>query len=295
MVPALEKVPPTTRHSFSLREENVSFIETGWHTHPVFELTLITESRGTCCIGDHCTDFGPGDILLIGPYLPHWMRNDGRFQAGDSPKKARAVVVHFSEHFLGRAFFDTPELEPIKNLLHLSFRGVALYAPWGEGTGQKIEQLLAVEGYERLITLLEVLHGMSTSNHLNVLASLSYQNTCFPGDLSRLNVVYQFLFHHFAEPLSLAQVAGLAQMNVSAFCKFFKKKTGKTFSHVLNEIRIGHACRLFMEEKLAVSEVCYRCGYNNLSYFNRKFKEITCYAPVEYKKRFGGTRMAMTG
>ncbi|MEJ0055678.1 MAG: AraC family transcriptional regulator [Bacteroidota bacterium] len=96
--------------------------------------------------------------------------------------------------------------------------------------------------------------------------------------------IYEHILGNFKEEIRLETVAELAGMNISSFCRFFKKTTNKTFSHYLNEVRVGYACRLLMEHKYNISETCYECGFNNISNFNRQFKNIVKMPPSEYAK-----------
>lgn len=286
MKPVLEKVTPSSKHSFALKEEILPYIEIGWHFHPEYELTLFTESTGKRFVGDHTDNFGPGDFLLIGPNLPHYMRNDEIYYRGKPGRRIRAIVTHFSKDFLGPGFFEAPELSAIQSLLRRSARGLHIYGKTQERLAPKMERLLILEGYPRLRCLLDILNQIAHSSELRTLASRGFQNAFSKDDAERINTIFQFLLNHFSEQIRLRDVAALINMNDSAFCKFFKKRTGKTFSQALNEIRIGHACKLFIEEGPPVSEVCYRSGYNSLSYFNRKFKAITQYSPLAYRRRF---------
>lgn len=286
MNPVLEKVTFSSKSSFALKEEILPYIEIGWHVHPEFELTLFTESTGRMFIGDHTDSFGSGTLLLLGPHLPHYMRNDEVYYQGKEGLRIRAVVVHFSEHFPAPGFFDLPEFINVKRLLRKSGRGIQVRGETQKLLAPKMEQLLELEGYERFRCLLDILQEISISPNLKRLSSIGYQNVFEFEDVPRINKAFDYLLQHFSEDVSLEAVADRVNMSKPSFCKFFKKRTGKTFTQTLNEIRIGHACRLFIEKGMSVSEVCYACGYNNLSYFNRKFKAITKYSPLEYRKRF---------
>jgi AraC-like DNA-binding protein len=286
MHPILEKVSTGSSTSFALKEEILPYIKIGWHFHPEYELTLFTESTGKRFIGDHTDNFGPGDLLLLGPNLPHYMRNDEFYYANHPNLRIRAIVVHFSRDFIGDKFFDIPEMIPVKKLLQNASRGIHIGGETQKLIAPRMENLLKVDGYPRLMCLLDILETIAHSDDLKLLSSLGYQNSFSHNDAERINSVFDYLLQRFTEEISLQAVAAHIHMNTSAFCKFFKNRTGKTFSHILNEIRIGHACKLFIEEGLSVSQVCYSCGYNSLSYFNRKFKAITKYSPMEYRKRF---------
>jgi AraC-like DNA-binding protein len=286
MHPILEKVSTDSSNSFALKEEILPYIRIGWHFHPEYELTLFTESTGKRFIGDHTDNFGPGDLLLLGPHLPHYMRNDEVYYKNDPELRIRAIVIHFSKDFIGEKFFDIPEMIPVKKLLHNSSRGIHIFGETQKKIAPMMENLLHLNGYPRLMSLLDILQCIAHSEEQRLLSSLGYQNSFSHNDAERINSVFDYLLQRFTEEISLPVVAAHIHMNTSAFCKFFKNRTGKTFSHILNEIRIGHACKLFIEEGLSVSQVCYSCGYNSLSYFNRKFKAITKYSPMEYRKRF---------
>lgn len=286
--PILEKIIPSyaASSSFTLKEEILPYIKIGWHFHPEYELVLFTESTGKRFIGDHTDSLRPGDILLIGPNLPHYMRNDEEYYQGDPDLRIRAIVVHFGYNFLGESFFDIPEMASVRKLLENSSRGIQVYGSTQSAITAKIEKLLHVSGYERMRCLLDILYAISHSGEQRMLASIGFRNSFTLNDAERINRVFDYLLRDFKDEISLSEAAARCHMVTSAFCKFFKKRTGKTFSRVLNEIRIGHACKLFIEQGQSVSEVCYACGYNSLSYFNKKFKEQAGYSPLEYRKRF---------
>ncbi|MBL7697301.1 MAG: AraC family transcriptional regulator [Chitinophagaceae bacterium] len=286
MNPILEKVPTFPSNSFALKEEILPYIKIGWHFHPEFELTLFTESTGKRFIGDHTDNFGPGDLLLIGPFLPHYMRNHEIYYKGEPDLRIRAIVIHFAKDFVGEKFFDTPEMVSIKKLLQNSARGIHIWGKTQKKIAKIMENMLHLEGYSKLMSLIDILQIIATSEETKPLSSLGYRNSFAPHDADKINAVFDYVLRNFEAEINLSEVAEIAHMSVSAFCKFFKSRTGKTFSHILNEIRIGHACKLFIEQGSSVSNVCYSSGYNSLSYFNRKFKAVTKFSPLEYRNRF---------
>ena len=286
MDPILEKVKVEQQQSFAVKEEILPYIRIGWHFHPEYELTFFTESTGRRFVGDHTDVFGPGDLLLIGPNLPHFMRNDEVYYHGNSHLRIRAVVVHFAPDFLGKDFFQSREMRLVLNMLDRSARGIHFKGKICDEMGMRMEDLLLQDGYERLRGLLDILHLLSQSADFELLASLGFRNTLNPKDTRRVDYVYNYLLKHFKDDIHLGDVARNVNMSPSAFCKFFKKRTGQTFSQTLNEIRIGHACSLFMEKGITVTEACYLSGYNNPSYFYRQFKSITGIKPGTYRKQF---------
>ncbi len=286
MNPILEKVTITDKQSFALKEEILPFIKIGWHYHPEFELVLFTESTGKRFIGDHTDQLVPGDLLLLGPYLPHYMRNDEEYYQSDSNLRIRAIVVHFAEDFCGKDFFNIPEMALIKKILLKSNLGIKISGETLEKIKPLMESLLTTSSFEKLNVLLQILNIISISKDLETLSSIGYTRFSPHEDTTRIDKVFEYMLQNYTQEISLNEMAEKVNMSVSAFCKFYKKRTGKTFTQTLNEIRVGHACKLFIENKKTVSEVSYLSGFKNLSYFHRNFKKITNFAPLEYRRRF---------
>lgn len=286
MDPILEKVTANLDHSFALKEDILPHIEIGWHFHPEYELTLIAESYGKRVIGDHVDTFRAGDLLLIGPGIPHYMRNDAAFYQGNPDLRCRAIVAHFSEDFMGMGFFAKPELKLIQQLLEASHQAIHIYGMTAEVVAADMELLLDKVGFERLLLLLNILYKIALSNERRSLVSNGYTRKAPTGETQRIGQVYAYLFQHFSEDVQLSKVAREVSLTDSAFCKFLKRHTGKTFSHILNEIRIGHACRLLNETAESVGAIAYQSGYSNSSYFNRKFRSLTGLTPLQYRRRW---------
>ncbi len=286
MNPILEKVTITDKQSFAIKEEILPYIKIGWHYHPEYELVLFTESTGKRFIGDHTDRLAPNDMLLLGPYLPHYMRNDEEYYHGNKDLRIRAIVIHFNEDFCGKGFFDIPEMASVKKLLQKSSLGLKISGDTQGKLAPLMEQLLVTSSYNRLRILLDILHEIAMCSDAESLSSMGYTKFSPHEDTTRIDKVFEYILQNYTQEISLEEVAENINMSVSAFCKFYKKRTGKTFTQTLNEIRVGHACKLFIEKGLSVSEVCYQSGFNNLSYFHRNFKKITHFAPLEYRKRF---------
>ncbi len=286
MEPLLEKIPLTSKNSFALKEDILPHITTPWHLHPEYELTLIAEGSGKRFVGDHMEFFESGDMILIGPNLPHFHRNSKIYYEGVEQLRVRAVVIHFLEDFLGKDFFCRPEMISIKQLLTRSKQGLHITGKTRTSVASMMEEMLVLEGVERILQLIELLHVLSKSSELHILSSMAFDHAYTSADMKRINQVYQFMIDNYREKVSLEEVASQINMSPSAFCRFFKKRTGKTFSSFLNELRIGYACKLLMEKDFTVSQICYESGFNNFSYFSRQFKSITKLSPLKYKKQF---------
>ncbi|MEM8897338.1 MAG: cupin domain-containing protein [Bacteroidota bacterium] len=216
MKAVLEKVPSSPTLSFFMKEEILPYIKIGWHFHPEFELTAFTKSTGKKLIGDHLGRFQPGDVYLIGPSLPHYMRNDDLYYQGQE-LQIRALVVHFSADFLGSTFFLLPELRAVQQLLQAAGRGLHLQGELANSVSQKMEVMLRQEGLPKLMGLIQILSDIADSGDYIPLASVGFQNLPAPKDSGPIGEVYQYLFEHFSEDISLENVSHLANMTPSAF------------------------------------------------------------------------------
>ncbi|MCM4156920.1 AraC family transcriptional regulator [Gramella sp. AN32] len=254
-----------------------------WHYHQELELVIILKSTGTRFVGDSIEKFQPGEVVLLGENLPHMWLNDAEYYNENSKLKAEAIAVHFKVDFLGADFFKAPELDNIANLLHRSRQGL-LFPDLDKKIKKKIKKILSVQGVDRITGIIQVLDLLSEQNEYTYLASQGFANSFDQKDSNNLRKVYEYIFKNFNGSIGLNQVAEVAQMNPSAFSRFFKKVHNKPFTRYLNEIRIGYACKLLIEEKHKMITICFDAGFNNLSNFNRQFKLIRGMSPTEFMK-----------
>jgi AraC-like DNA-binding protein len=248
-----------------------------WHYHPEYELTLILEGSGERMVGDSHEYFFPGDLVLLGPGLPHtWV----------SEVVSAAVVVQFSESCIA-PIVEYPECDRIRQLLARSSQGLA-FPVSGLGKGDlmaAIMRLPVAKAAGRITGLLDVLQVLAGSRvEARPLASPYFQPALGKKTEGRIGKVFQYLHRHSGERVALADVAALINLSESAFCKFFKRTTGKTFSDYVSDIRIGHACRLLAESDDTISEIAYRTGFDSLTYFNRVFLRKKGLRPREFRK-----------
>jgi AraC-like DNA-binding protein len=254
-----------------------------FHYHPEIELTHVSSSFGQRIVGDAIDSFEPGDLILLGPNLPHLYYNDLR--NSKSPSWARASVLQFKEDCLGKSFGEFQELEEIADMLHRSKRGIRFLGKASAEGARMLEQLNGCEGVRRLTLFLELLETLAQAEEWENLASLAYSPLLNPKHEDRINRSIAYLYEHHVEELRLAKVASLAGMSPESFSRFFKKATGKTFIGFLNELRISSACSLIQQSDLTITEICFACGFSNLSNFNRRFRKIKGMTPAEYRKK----------
>jgi AraC-like DNA-binding protein len=278
---SFEKVALKSDESFRLMDVTGDRFGGGWHFHPEVELTLIAESRGIRFIGDRASRFEAGDVVLVGPNLPHcWISDEG-----DDARRARAVVLQFHPQFLGENFFSTPELAPLGRLLDRAHLGLEVRGKTRKELAQQLLELPRLSGARRLISILSILDVLAESRELRPLATSGFHPRLDVRASERIDRVYRFLLKRFQEPIRLAEVARVARMAPAAFCRTFRRDVGRPLFSVLTEIRIGHACKLLLETDGQVSQVCFDSGFGNLSHFNRQFLRVTGLTPREYRKK----------
>ena len=283
--PLLFKIPTSEKESFKIQIDDLAYFYDPLHFHPEIQLTYIVESNGTFFIGDNIKSFKSGDILLIGSNLTHVFRND-RIYYDSEKHRAKSISAFFTEDSFGTNFFNLPEAYKVKRLLQRASRGIKILGSAKEKVSRLLKEIHRYEGFDRILYFLKVLSAMAETDEVEYLSSLGSSKYLKEADSKKINDVFEYVLQNFSDNIKLNEVAGIANMSVTSFCRYFKLRTRKTFSLFLNEIRIGHACKLLKENKYNISEICYECGFNNISNFNRQFKTITGFTPTIYKKKF---------
>ena len=268
------KIPKTGERSFRVQVDEVDHFYDRFHHHSELQITLIVESQGSLFVGDSITTFRPGDLFIIGPNMPHLLKNDKPF--------AKSISIFFSKEAFGAAFFRLPELSKINNLLQRAEKGLRILGKSKERIAEKVAKIVEKEGFERLLLLFSILHDLSEHNRMESLSRTSFASNSGDFQSEKISRVFQFVMDNYQRPVKLEEVAAIVNLSVSAFCRYFKLRTRSTFARFINEIRISSACRQLIETDDSVSEICYRTGFNNVSNFNRQFKMITGYTPTQY-------------
>lgn len=282
MKPLFRKILDASGYSFSFAEESPPLFETPWHFHPEFELIHISGANGKRFMGDHIADFDAEELVLIGPNIPHFWQVDTEADWG----KAKAYVMHFRECFLGEDFYKLPELHNINNLLVKAKRSIRITGTTNTKVCALMRKISSYRGFQRLLVLQEILFVVSESTSLEVLASQGFVDSFRADREDRINKVFEYIMYHFRQKITLRDVSSIAYMSEIAFCRYFKSRTGKSFFAYLNDIKIGYACRLLQETDRSIMDISYESGFNNLSHFNRKFKENIKETPRQYRDRF---------
>lgn len=284
MKPILIKNSPPPDHSFSIEERISKRFSVPYHFHHEYELTAILKGKGSRFVGNNISRFDDTDMVLIGKNLPHHWHNDT--PENETPEDyIRAIILKFDAEFNGIRIFDMPENYQIQKILSKADKGIRITGETFDRLIHLMELLLNAKGPERISLLLKILYEVATSSNIEILSDTEYLPQVKENDIDRMNRVYDYILKHYLGKISLAEAASVACMNETAFCKYFKKRYGKTFIQVVNETKISHACRQLMEDDITVTEVCYSSGFNNISNFTKSFKKIMGVSPNEYKKK----------
>ncbi|MBO9593339.1 MAG: helix-turn-helix domain-containing protein [Niabella sp.] len=286
MKPQILKVPTEPQSSFSFRKDSVPYVNNRWHLHKELELIYFKKGKGTQYVGDNISTFRDGDVVLVGPNLPHyWRFADSFFE--DTANTVDVRVVHFSQHFLGNHFLDLPENFEIKELLERSKRGLQIKGNARSQIAALLEQLSEAEGSQRILLMLKALTMISSERQCKALSSVGFRPDFSSADEhERLQAVLDYSAKHFKRKITLEEIADIANISPSSFCRYFKSRTRKTYSRYLIELRVGHACRLLIETNTCLKRLCFESGFNNFTSFHKYFKIITGRSPIVYQKEF---------
>lgn len=282
----LQKSPIPATHAFVAKMLQAPYFDPNWHFHPEYQLFVVLQGTGTRFIGDHVKAFKSGDVVFTGPNLPHLWRSDPEYFEGHKELLAQGVVIYFHESFLGKSFLEKEETIRLKQLFMKVFRGMEITGNTAVRVTTMMKELLQLEGFDRILQLLNILNVLANTTDYELLSSAGYRNSLKESDTERMNKVHAYVMKNFRNRISLEEVAAIAYMTPSSFSRYFKTHANKTFSEFVTEIRIGHACKLLIEKKINISQACYESGFQTLSNFNRQFKSITLRSPLEYKKEY---------
>ncbi|TXN34260.1 AraC family transcriptional regulator [Flagellimonas hymeniacidonis] len=279
--PAFEAIAPSFGHSFTYQKfhESKENKNNGWHYHPELELVYIKGGSGKRQIGSHVSYFRNGDLILIGSNLPHCGFTDKL--TGNKSE----TLVHMKADFLGSDFFNIPEMKNIQKLFEVAKGGIAFSGKTKNKVGEKMEILEYQTDFQRLLSILNILNQLATSDEIKVLNGEGFSMETEVKDNDRINIVFNHVKANFKEDISLDEIANIVSMTVPSFCRYFKKITNKTFTQFVNEYRLVHASKLLAEQPISITQVCYDCGFNNFSHFNKSFKAFTGQNPSEYRNQ----------
>ena len=281
MSPYLELVDIKEQDSFKVWTHGYPYETVRWHFHPEYELNLITETSGRFFVGDHTGTFAPGQLCMVGPNLPHnWVSE----LPDDQPVARRCVVLQFSGKCIRRGIEAFPELASLERLLADSQRGILFSDTTAARAAEMLTALLGARGVTRVYQFLALLDFLAQARDSTLLSTAAFQPDPAGYQSSTINQVLQHLAQHLGERLSESDVARYAGMEASAFSRFFRRHIGMPFVQYLNRLRLNRACELLTASDQLVTDICYACGFNNLSNFNRQFLAAKGMPPSQFRR-----------
>ncbi|OEO31017.1 AraC family transcriptional regulator [Devosia insulae DS-56] len=282
MNPDLELVRIGEKESFKAWEHGYPFHTVRWHFHPEYELHLVCATAGHYFVGDFIGRFSGGNLVLVGPNLPHnWVSEipDG------TSVPLRSRVMQFTEGFIDGAVASFPELADTRGLFERSRAGVVFSAETSERVAPLLAQLVQARGVERIALFLQILVELDRDSGAKTLTSPRYLPDP-SGFMSKgLNEVLAHINDNLVEPLDEPTLAQLAGVTPSTLSRSFRRHTGQSLTKYVNRLRVNLACQLLMTPDCAsVTEVCYASGFNNLSNFNRQFLAQRGVTPSQFRR-----------
>lgn len=257
------------------------------HFHEEFELNFIANAAGAKrIVGDNTEIIQEYDLVLLGSNLPHaWFTHD--CITGNISE----TTIQFHRDLFGDKLLRRNQLSHIKALLDRASRGIAFSQKSIEAFKHRMALIATKSGFDSVLELMSLLHDLSLSRNSHTLSTLTFTNEKLNFNCNRIEKAFEYMETHFDKDISLSDVAKVVNMTQVSFCRLIKKRTGRTFIDSLNEIRLGHASRYLIDTSETVSEISFKCGFNNLSYFNRIFRKKNGCTPTEFRTCYSGTQV----
>ncbi len=282
MKPMYEKVLPTENSSWRYWLYALDEIPFNWHYHPEYEICLTLNSRGQRYIGDDIYSYDNLDLVLLGPKLPHTWHSRELINEGQHLTYVAQLPVTWIDNIA-----QMPELKPLGDLLQKSKRGVAFSLTTAIACRERFVAMADVTPMQRLLWLLEILQLMCDDPEARLISSEGYTPASVPdSSTEKIDKVIAYIHQHYTEELCAEKMANLAHMSTNHFHRFFKQRTEQTFTEFVNQLRIGRACSLLLTTDMPVANISHRCGFNNLSNFNRRFMQLKNCTPREFKRSY---------
>ncbi|MEM7657763.1 MAG: AraC family transcriptional regulator [Bacteroidota bacterium] len=284
MKPIFEKIPFATQQLIKLKQVPEPEMSMPYHYHPELEICLTENREGKRFVGNRVEAFERIDLVFLGENLPHCF-----IGTPESASDSVVTVLQFRLQTLGEDFLKLPELHHWQELLRKSEQGLRIGGEAKHKIRAMLYEMLEASPFSRLLLLLQIMQLLSENTEYQLLSSERFTNQYHKLDYHRLNDVYNFIVQNLSGEIRLSEAAKVANLSETAFCRFFKQRTLKTFTEVVNEMRISYACDLIIKGKLnriTVQELGKMAGYPNTSNFNRQFKRITQMTPAQYAREF---------
>ncbi|TXE07246.1 helix-turn-helix domain-containing protein [Seonamhaeicola algicola] len=269
--------------ALTIMHQNVKYFPNPLHYHKELELAYILEGHGTRYVGSSIKSYKKGDLVLVGEELTHvWVSDDIYYE--DNGLYNQAIVVKFYQDFAGKDFLRLPEAKGVLATLKEASGGLKITGQTNKEIGGILKSMLTQSPLEQVLSLIKVLYLMSVTNDKHVLSNYDLHKSTNPKERDRINRVIKHTSLNFRKNISLDEIANVANLSKSAFCRYFKNTVKKTYLEFLYEMRVEYACKLLLDDNLGMTQICYESGFNNPSSFSQIFKRIKGMSPVKYRK-----------
>ncbi len=281
-----EITPLTSNDCFMVFARTKNKFDFPLHFHEEFELNFIDNAKGAKrIIGDNIEIISESELVLVGSDIPH-----GWFTHECKSEEIHEITIQFHRDLFDEKFLLRNQLSFIRSMFERSSRGISFSPETINLLKPRLLNLSQTNGFNSIMELMSILHDLSVSRNMRTLTTSTFANENANYDSRRIEKAFEFMKDNYEKEISLTEIAKIVNMSVVSFSRFIKKRTGKTFIDSLNDIRLGHTSRLLIDTRLSIAEISYRCGYNNMSYFNRVFKKKHGYTPKEFRDNYSGTK-----
>jgi AraC-like DNA-binding protein len=272
------KITKTDAEPIIYQEDRELMFYNKLHQHEEIQISYIEKGEGTLLVGDTITQYQKGDILVIGSNLPHVFRSDTSIE-----ESSIMLSVFFTNNSFGKDFFESPTFKTIQPFFENCKNGFII-----KDSPKKIvkgfKKIKTENALDRFIAFLENIKNLNLADK-KPLSCYIYDKKITDNEGKRMQNVFEYVMNNYQKNISLEEISSISNMTKNAFCRYFKVRTNKSFFQFLIEIRIEHAGKLLSKKnEFSVVEIAELCGFNNISNFNKKFKEIKQTSPLQYRK-----------
>ncbi|WP_461629678.1 AraC family transcriptional regulator [Labilibaculum euxinus] len=257
------------------------------HFHPEFEINYIHKAKGgKRIIGDHIGEIQNKELVMVGPNLYHGWEN----YKNDSKELLHEITIQFPRELFDDNTLNRNMLKPIRELLNNANRGILFSEDTTRMVEPKLIALSQKRGFDSYLAFQSLLYDLAISREQHLLTNMSFHRQNDFHNSERIERIYKYIQDNFQQKIKLEDAATLVNMSVISFSRLIKQRTGKSFVEFVIEIRLGIATRLLIETNKSIAEICFDCGFNNISNFNRIFKKKQDCTPSEFRMNFNGTK-----
>ena len=284
----VREITPLTQNDcfmiFSREKTEFSF---PLHHHEDIEINLIINAAGAQrIVGDHIGEIGDLELVCVGSQLAH-----GWFTHHCQSKAIKEVTIQFHPDLFGERFLNRNQLVNIRNMFENAKRGILFARPTADRMASRLLSLGSKVGFESMLEFFSIIHELSLSTDNQLLSESTFITDKHIYNSRRIERVFSYMNENFDKQVTLNEVSKIAGMPEASFSRFIKQRTGYSFVESLNEIRLGHVTRMLIDTTESIAEIAFKCGFNNMSHFNRIFKSKKNLTPKDFREAYIGRKI----